>query len=380
MQTALQNTEVEESLTQQVNDEEERTNTLPFEGELIEDDGGGEGDTQEDVSEETEPSSEVSDNNVSEQPTDSEDSDGDGDGGESLGESDEDTTEEVEEEDSEATELGESLSKLKSPKGRDYSKFSQEDAKYLKQMSNEAFEHFSKRTEEIAALQKEIETSKAVDVDHPDAYVLSDEYRDAFTNLTKAQQEQQHWRNQLINIRNGKGWQNIEGYDDSGRMVLGKQQYKPTQQAEIDVEMAMNEAAGLNRKYTSEMDGVSGSYKKNYNEAVTLLEREQDTNFAWRTNDDVANESIVLPNVGKTTIKTVKESFTKALPKTFRKHPMAELAADLFVTLQLATAQASSEKAAAKEAKRKEPKARRKSSSASADSGDTLEIPDWMDV
>ena len=276
--------------------------------------------------------------------------------------------------------MGESLSKLKSPNGRDYSKFGQEDAKYLKQMSNEAFEHFSKRTEEIATLQKELESAKNADVDHPDAYVLSDDYRDAFTNVTKAQQEQQHWRNQLINIRNGKGWQNIEGYDNAGRMVLGKQQYKPTQQAEIDVEMAMNEAAGLNRKYTSEMDNVSNSYKKNYNEAVTLLEREQDTNFAWRTNDDIANESIVLPNVGKTTIKTVKDSFTEALPKSFRKHPMSELAANLFVTLQLATAQASSEKAAAKEAKRKEPKARRKASGASADSGDMLEIPDWMNV
>lgn len=380
--TTLQNTEVEDSLTQQIVDEESNTdapNDL-FSGQLTEDDAGGEDDVHEDVQAETELLPEASDDAIAEHAADSGDSDGSGDGDRSIEDSDGEGTEEVAEEDSEATDLGESLSKLKSPKGRDYSKFSQEDAKYLKQMSNEAFEHFSKRAEENSTLQKQLDETKAVDVDHPDAYVLSDEYRDAYTNLTKAQQEQQHWRSQLIKIRNGEAWQNIEGYDDGGRMVIAKQGYKPTQQAEIDVEMAMNEAAGLNRKFSSDMDGVSGSYKKNYNEAVTLLEREQDSNFAWRTDDNVANESIVLPNAGKTTIKTLKDSFAAALPKTFRKHPMSELAANLFVTLQLQAAQTSSEKVAAKEAKRKEPKTRRKSSGASAGSEDMLEIPDWMDI
>ena len=111
-----------------------------------------------------------------------------------------------------------------------------------------------------------------------------------------------------------------------------------------------------------------------------MLEREQNANFAWRTDDKVAQEKLVLPKVGTTTIQTIKDSFTEALPKTFRKHPMAELASNLFVTLQLQAAFSSSENTKAKEAKRKEPKARRKSSSASADSEGELNVPEWMNL
>ena len=59
---------------------------------------------------------------------------------------------------------------------------------------------------------------------------------------------------------------------------------------------------------------------------------------------------------------------------------MAELASNLFVTLQLQAVHAASEKAAVKEAKRKEPKARTKSSKATANSEDMLSVPDWMNV
>ena len=380
MSTKLQNTEVEESLTQQVVDEE--SNIAPFnplEGDLI-DEEGGETDVSEDVSEETATQSDDIDSDVSEQGTDTEDSDGNGDDGGASDGDVEEGHEEAYEEDKEVSGLSETLGKLKSPKGRDYSKYSEEDAKFLKQMSNEAFEHFSKRTEEVAQLKKQIDETSTTGAAHPDAYLLSDDYRDAYANLTKAQQEQQHWRSQLLKIRNGEKWQSIQGYDNDGRLVLNKDDYKPTQQAEIDVEMAMQEAAGLSLKFNSDMTNVSSTHQKSYKDSIKLLEREQDANFAWRTDDKVANEQLIIPDVGKTTIKTIKDSFTKALPKTFQKHPMAELASNLIVTLQLHAVHAASEKAAVKEAKRKEPKARTKSSKATANSEDTLSIPDWMIV
>ena len=380
MSTKLQNTEVEESLTQQVVDEE--SNIAPFnplEGDLI-DDEGGETDVSEDVSEETATQSDDIDSDVSEQGTDTEDSDGNGDDGGASDGDVEEGHEEAYEEDKEVSGLSETLGKLKSPKGRDYSKYSEEDAKFLKQMSNDAFEHFSKRTEEVAQLKKQIDETSTTGADHPDAYLLSDDYRDAYANLTKAQQEQQHWRSQLLKIRNGEKWQSIQGYDNDGRLVRNKDEYKPTQQAEIDVEMAMQEAAGRSRKFNSEMTNVSSTHQKSYKDSIKLFEREQDANFAGRTDDKVANEQLIIPDVGKTTIKTIKDSFTKALPKTFQKHPMAELASNLFVTLQLQAVHAASEKAAVKEAKRKEPNARTKSSKATANSEDTLSIPDWMNV
>jgi len=345
-------------------DDTEQTTFNPLEGDLIEGDEASE-DAEEELSEEED---RLPEGDLEEEESDEEE--------------EPETSEEAEEEDAEEG-LSSTLKKATEniPAGRDYSKYSDEDAKFLKQMSNEAFEHFSKRSEEFATIAKQLDekkTSKPT-LDHPDAYVLSDEYKENYANFSKAQQEQQHWRDQLIKIRNGDTWQNIEGYDKGERLVLSKDAFKPTQQAEIDVEMALQEAVGLNRKYTEGLDAVSKTYKDNYSDAVTLLEREQNANFAWLTDDKVAKEKIVLPNVGTTTVQTIKDSFTEALPKTFRKHPMAELASNLFVTLQLQAAYSSSENTKAKESKRKEPKARRKSSGTSSDGGDTLSVPEWMD-
>ena len=369
MQTALQNTDVEDSLTKLAN--EDAFNPL---------DGGNLLDDAETVDEEQAPE---------EEPAEEPQEEPEEEAVEELEEeeSEEEEAEEPEKEEEETEEEEEGFSgQLKKatkniPDARDYSKYSEEDAKYLKQMSNEAFEHFSKKSDENVELQKKLEeSSEQQTADHPDAYVLSDEYKESYANLTKAQQEQQHWRDQLIKIRNGESWSSIQGYDDKGSMVLNKESYKPTQQAEIDVEMALQEAVTLNRKFSDKMQNVSKTFKGNYDEAVTLLESEQKANFAWITDDKVANTEIVLPNIGTTSIKAVKNSFEKAIPKTFRNHPLAELASNLFVTLQLQSAQSTADKVKTKESRRKEPKTRRKGSSKTSVSADDLSVPDWMNL
>ena len=369
MQTALQNTDIEESLTKLAS--EDAFNPL---------DGGNLLDDAETVDEEQAPTEEPAEEEPQEEEAVAEVEEEESSEEEET-EEEEEEAEEVEEEEEEGFSGQLKKATKNIPTARDYSKYSEEDAKYLKQMSNEAFEHFSKKASENIELQKKLEdTSAQQTADHPDAYVLSDEYRDSYANLTKAQQEQQHWRSQLIKIRNGETWSSIQGYDEKGNMVLGKDPYKPTQQAEIDVEMALQEAVTLNRKFSDKLENVSKTFKGSYNEAVTLLENEQKSNFAWLTDEKVANEQIVLPNVGTTSIKAVKNSFEKAIPKTFRNHPLAELASNLFVTLQLQAAQSTADKVKTKESKRKEPKTRRKGSSKTSASADNLSIPDWMNI
>ena len=169
-------------MTQQAeSDDNLNTGFNPLEGELIDDDGG-ETDVSGDVSEETASQSDVADSDGVEQGSDTADSDGGGDNAGTSDRADEEGHEEDGEEGEEVSALSESLGKLKTPKGRDYSKFSEEDAKYLKQMSNEAFEHFSKLSEKSNKLQEEMEAVKqqaakeVTTADHPDAYILSDEY------------------------------------------------------------------------------------------------------------------------------------------------------------------------------------------------------------
>lgn len=368
MQTVSQNTEVEDSPIDDGADEAQQSGFTPFAdlGELLEDAEEGEDAPEEDVGEADEEGEEVPE-------TSDDDSDDDS---EEVIEDDEAVDEEEE------TTLSSSLKAAakNTPQARDYSKYDKDDAKYLKQMSNEAFEHFSKQTAELKELRDKAEqNSSTVSADHPDAYVLSDDYRESYANYSKAQQEQAHWREQLLRIRKGESWQNIEGYDKSGQLVLGKSQYKPTQQSELDVELAFQEASSLTRKFSDNLNNVSDTYQKTYNNDVTLLTDEQKANFAWLTDEAVAAQEVVLPNIGSTTINDVKKTFANALPKTFRKHPLAELASNLFVTIQLQAAQSTAAQVKSKEAQRKEPKAKRKSAKASDDSGE-FDTPEWMNI
>ena len=78
MQTSLQNTELEESLTQQAGEDDSLNKGFnPIEGELIDD--GGEDDVQEDVSSEAEAQSDGSDSAEAEHETPDDDSDAAGD-------------------------------------------------------------------------------------------------------------------------------------------------------------------------------------------------------------------------------------------------------------------------------------------------------------
>ena len=111
MQTQLQNTEVEESLAQEMANDDSNTESISFDGELIEDDEGNEGDVQEDVQEAVEASSDGS--------TDAEDDDGTVSDGGGDDEDNEEVSEGTADEDEETSELSKSLGKLNTPKGRD---------------------------------------------------------------------------------------------------------------------------------------------------------------------------------------------------------------------------------------------------------------------
>ena len=105
MQTQLQNTEVEESLAQEMANDDSNTESISFDGELIEDDEGNEGDVQEDVQEEAEALSDGS--------TDAEDDDGVVSDGGGDAEDSEEVSEDTDDESAETSELSKSLGKVK---------------------------------------------------------------------------------------------------------------------------------------------------------------------------------------------------------------------------------------------------------------------------
>ena len=109
---------------------------------------------------------------------------------------------------------------------RNYEEFDESERPLLKQMSNAAFEKYSKNRKEMVEAKQQLEEIRTKTPDsklpenfheHPEAYTLSPEYREAANNYGKAQTEYAHWKQQLINVRNGEPWQGIDGYNEDGQ-------------------------------------------------------------------------------------------------------------------------------------------------------------------
>ena len=231
---------------------------------------------------------------------------------------------------------------------RNYDDFDESERPLLKQMSNAAFEKYAKNKRELSEARAQLDELNKQDSgvkmpenmhEHPEAYTLSHEYREAATNYSKAQSEFNHWKQQLINVRNGEAWQGIEGYDQNGQMVASKQAYQPTQSSEIDIESALQEAKNFMNQFGQQAAHIQQNYSDIYKNANTMLADEQKKYFEWEGDPEKLNTSIETPTGKPATIGQIKEGFFEAIPSNFKRHPVTNLASNLYVTLQLQSAE-----------------------------------------
>lgn len=109
----------------------------------------------------------------------------------------------------------------------------------LKRRSKELEEYKSKLS--VAEKQKAPEGVPAAWYDHEEAYTLTPEYRSITSQHSQIQAIADHYRNQLIAIKNGEDWFDLT-QDDKGRIQQVKQKASP--QADVLVGERIREAAG----------------------------------------------------------------------------------------------------------------------------------------
>ena len=269
------------------------------------------------------------------------------------------------------------------PESRNYEDFDEAERPLLKQMSNAAFEKYSKNRSEMVEAKQQLEElrTKAPDAglpenfhEHPEAYTLSPEYREAANNYGKAQTEYAHWKQQLINVRNGEPWQAIDGYNGEGKLVAGKQAFKATQSSEIDIESALQEAKNFMNQFGQQATHIQDNYSKIYSQADNMLSSEQKKHFVWEENTEKLKTTVETLNGKSSTIGDLKQGFFDAMPGNFQKHPVTNLASNLYVTLQLYASELGKLKKQLdisetnkKDSRRVEPRSGRRAESASSD-------------
>lgn len=225
--------------------------------------------------------------------------------------------------------------------GRDYSGFSEEETEHFKRMGNDAFNYLKPRflaskkmQEELNNTKKSLEeaqknTNKSGIPDsiyqHPDAYILTPEFRQAAEDVNKAQQVAEHWRQQSIAI--AKGAKEVHGLalDGKGNLVLtGKVDATP--EVEEEVRTLVSNSQFQLMQAQGRLSGLKTVHQNNYQQASTSLQ--EFTNKSFAGFEDPKNKPVYDP-----LIKQTIESFHPA----FRNDPLMPILAKALVMAQVAS-------------------------------------------
>lgn len=214
-----------------------------------------------------------------------------------------------------------------------------DDQKFVKEMSNNALQHFSKKLKDLRDKASQAADAKESFYNHPHGYTLLPEYTDTVSEIQRHRIEENHWRDVLVAIEKGENFRLFEGFDDNGQPVLSTQLYKPTERAKIDVQSALVNLTADIRASTKKAQDIVATFKAGVDSASNVVLNERKKRFAWVAKPELEESTeLNIPEYGKGSIKKVKEDFISLYPKSYQKHPLAEACADLFVALQLSIA------------------------------------------
>jgi hypothetical protein len=222
--------------------------------------------------------------------------------------------------------------KVEGVTSRDYSIFPEDVRDQLKKTSNESFSFIEKTYKEYTKLQEEVKTKeeslKKIEsgvlpnqwYEHPDAWQLSPQAIQSQNRLSRLEQEESFWRDQVTNIQAGERYRMLKGWNQQGQLVVGEEM-EPSKQAETDLFLKLgryqseknNEAVRLN----SFAQNYSHQYKAFAKEAEAILDKE----WPWRNDDNHEGQK-------------ARKEFLSVLPKELHGNQGYQVAALLYSSLQ----------------------------------------------
>jgi hypothetical protein len=216
---------------------------------------------------------------------------------------------------------------------RDYAGYDEETVRAFKNMDTAAYNVMKKVVDERNQLIKSRQDSYLT---HPEAYTLTPEYTDLNNRAYFANAEREFWKQQLINVRAGKEWTGLQGFDPKTGKPVPTATQKPSDEIEIELQNAMTRSEGLAQQIQQQGQQYVQQFKQRYDSDVTAMNAERAKRFGWVADPKGLEDKIALGGeLGERTVKQVREDLLNMLPAYRRNDVLAELASDLFAGIQI---------------------------------------------
>lgn len=223
------------------------------------------------------------------------------------------------------------LDKKEGTATRDYTGYSTEEQTVLKQMSNPAFEYTSKLLKE----KKELEKLKGASyLQSPVAYQLDPEFQAKQTEVSFLNQEAEYWKSQLSAIKNGESWKPYLGTDAQGNHQFGPER-KGGPVDEEQVRLAMNQCYQLAQQAQGGLQQYAQTYQQRIQQDNANIQAEQARRLPWVADPKLQEHRVEIPGVGERSLAQIKSEFVNLFPSYQRSTIGVDVAANLFVALQM---------------------------------------------
>lgn len=161
---------------------------------------------------------------------------------------------------------------------RNFDGLTPEEIKLLKRVDNKRFEGITARIKELKAeaskaaeyqtkaqqLEKTLREGGVPDswVEHPESYKLSPAYQQVSSRYDRLAFEEEHYRQQLIRVRNGEDWQTVS-FDQQGNPILS-QPHKASNEADVNLTSHLAKAGNLRSQLEQQANQIASTFKQNH--------------------------------------------------------------------------------------------------------------------
>lgn len=204
-------------------------------------------------------------------------------------------------------------------KARDYSGLDESEVKIFKRMGQEAFEHQKPIYLEYKQLKldslKPKQTGDLPDsyYSHPEAYVLSPEYKAVAQGLQEAEIIRDHWKRQEINIKKNGKFQELYRDPNTKQLQLGPVA-DATDDDEIKVSKYVDASRELYIKQNNKLESITEGFKVKHDKDIEFI-RNTEAQF-FKGYDDDKHPTAIL-----------QKKIIASMPKSLQGHPLAGLLA-----------------------------------------------------
>ncbi len=211
----------------------------------------------------------------------------------------------------------------------DYSSFNPQEQINLKNMSRQSREYTAnliRENKQLAALKD------STYLQHEQGYTLSPEYQEIQQRNYFAQTEAKCWERALLNIKAGKNFQNIVGFDQKTGQPIMSQEQDPTDQDEIRISNNLTLCSQHIGQYNNALQVYPQRFRQQVQSDLQAIEQTQKERFAWVADPKLLEYSINVDGEDKK-VRDIKEDFKNILPIYRRNDILADVASNLFVAM-----------------------------------------------